>query len=68
MTEEKKPDRKQPNWSGLAAVGVLIFLRGFALMLALGALHNDWTVNVPALGFWACLAVSAALSSGLKPR
>lgn len=68
MTEEKKPDRKRPDWAGLAAVGIIVLLRSFALMLALGALHNDWTPQVPALGFWACLAVATVLSSGLKPR
>ncbi len=68
MTEEKKLDKKQPDWYGLTAVGIIFFLRGFILMLALGALHNDWTVNVPPLGFWACLAVAAVLPGGLRRR
>ena len=65
---EKGIDKKRPDWYGLAAVGIIVMLRGFALMLALGDLHNDWTTKVPALGFWACLAVAVALSSGLRPR
>jgi hypothetical protein len=68
MTEEKKPDRKRPDWAGLAAALILFVARGFLLMLALGALHNDWTANVPALGFWACLAVAAVLPGGLRRR
>ena len=40
----------------------LASLRAYFLMLGLGVLHNDWTSNVPALGFWASLIVSLAIS------
>jgi len=65
MTEKKV---EKSRWETLIVILAVWLARGFALMLALGALHNDWTVKVPALGFWACLAVSAVLPGGMKNR
>jgi len=65
MTEKKV---EKSRWEDLLVIVAVWLARGFALMLALGALHNDWTTKVPALGFWACLAVAAVLPGGIKNR
>jgi hypothetical protein len=43
-------------------VGV-IFLRALFIMLGLGILHHDWNPAVPALGYWACVVLSLAITA-----
>lgn len=52
------------TWAG--AVGILVAvipLRAFFLMLGLGVLHNDWSPAIPALGFWASVILSLAVTA-----
>jgi len=65
MAEEK---RERARWEELVVLLIVWLIRSFVLMLALGALHNDWTPQVPALGFWACLAVASVFSPGMMKR
>lgn len=47
------------NWVALV---VIVMLRAFMLMLALGILHQQWTAGIPALGLWECLVLSFAFT------
>lgn len=50
-----------PAWQRILTLGLVVAARAFGLMLAFGVLHNDWTPEIPALGFWACLALAFAI-------
>lgn len=41
-------------------------LRGLFLMLGLGVLHNDWTPEVPALGFWGSILVALMITGVIR--
>lgn len=48
--------------AGLVLLTIVVS-RAFLLMLALGIVHLQWSASVPALGFWECMALSAAFAA-----
>ena len=63
---EKKKLRPGTTGYDLIVLAVVVPLRALFLMLGLGVLHNDWTPQVPALGFWASLVVSLMITGVLR--
>lgn len=64
MTGKNSDER---NWRTiLIMLAVIVPLRALFLMLGLGVLHNDWSTSVPALGFWASMVISLAITGVIR--
>jgi hypothetical protein len=59
-------DKAKANGSDLITLALVVPLRALFLMLGLGVLHNDWSQEVPALGFWASMVVSLMITGVLR--
>lgn len=46
--------------AGFAIVGAL--LGGWLLMLTVGVIHGEWLHDMPTIGYWSAVKVSAMLS------
>ncbi len=51
-------------WLMFVAVLVLFgaFLGGWLLMLTVGVIHGEWLHDMPTIGYWSAVKVSAMLS------
>lgn len=63
---DKKKQASENGARFLANAGANLLLALIA-MLALGALHADWTPAIPALGYWPVLAVVYTVRLLLRP-
>ncbi|MFA9272611.1 MAG: hypothetical protein ACEQSX_18040 [Baekduiaceae bacterium] len=37
----------------------IALIRGWALMLAVGVAHHDWTARIPPMGYWTAVLLTA---------
>lgn len=63
--ESYKEGRSKPTNQFILLL-LIVPLRALFLMLGLGVLHNDWTPEVPALGFWGSVLVSLMITGVLR--